>query len=152
MKIQYIIFILALVGFYSSITEKLGIDIEFGEGKVYQIRSLDEEPISFSVLSAFRAINLQTKHLDLIKDAFKKNNFKCSKKYAYSGSTGVYEYLDCQEESNVDFSKIKMNLHFQNSTSLTIPEKNLFELRGDIHHSKFRGVWNRKYLTFGNPP
>ena len=47
MKIQSIIFILALVGFYSSITEKLGIDIEFGEGKVFQIRSLDEEPISF---------------------------------------------------------------------------------------------------------
>ena len=148
-QIQAIIFILAFSCFSSSTTEKLGIDLELGEGKVFQIRSLDEEPVQFSILNHYKGINIQTKYFDLIKETLKKNNFKCSKKFAYASNIGIYEYLDCPEESNVDFSKIKMNLHFQNSTSFTITEKDLFEMRGTNHHSKFKGVWNLKYLTFG---
>ena len=148
-QIQAIIFILAFFCFSSTTTEKLGIDLELGEGKVFQIRSLDEEPVQFSILNHYKGINIQTKYFDLIKETLKKNNFKCSKKFAYASNIGIYEYLDCPEESNVDFSKIKMNLHFQNSTSFTITEKDLFELRGTNHHSKIKGVWNLKYFTFG---
>ena len=148
-QIQAIIFILAFSCFSSSTTEKLGIDLELGEGKVFQIRSLDEEPVQFSILNHYKGINIQTKYFDLIKETLKKNNFKCSKKFAYASNIGIYEYLDCPEESNIDFSKIKMNLHFQNSTSFTITEKDLFEMRGTNHHSKIKGVWNLKYFTFG---
>ena len=140
---------MAFFCFSSTTTEKLGIDLELGEGKVFQIRSLDEEPVQFSILNHYKGINIQTKYFDLIKETLKKNNFKCSKKFAYASNIGIYEYLDCPEESNVDFSKIKMNLHFQNSTSFTITEKDLFELRGTNHHSKIKGVWNLKYFTFG---
>ena len=148
-QIQAIIFILAFSCFSSSTTEKLGIDLELGEGKVFQIRSLDEEPVQFSILNHYNGVKLPTKYFDLIKETLKKNNFKCSKKFAYASNIGIYEYLDCPEESNIDFSKIKMNLHFQNSTSFTITEKDLFEMRGTNHHSKFKGVWNLKYFTFG---
>ena len=48
---------------------------------------------------------------------------------------------------------MKLNLHFQNSTSLTITDKDLFELRsGNVYHSKINGIWNLKYLTFGYSP
>ena len=152
MKIQIIIFILAFACFSFSYTEKLGLDLELGEGKVFQIRSLDEEPIQFSIIKNFNGVHLQKKYFDLIKETLKKNNFNCSRKYAYGSNKGIYEYLDCSEKSNVDFSKIKLNLRFQNSTSLTITEKDLFELRGDVHHSKIFGIWNIKYFTFGYHP
>ena len=152
MKIQTIIFILAFACFSFSSKEKLGIDLELGEGKVFQIRSLDEEPIQFSIIKSFNGVHLQKKYFDLIFKTLKKNNFSCSRKYGYASNKGIYDYLDCSDKSNVDFSKIKLNLHFQNSTSLTITEKDLFELRGDVHHSKIFGIWNLKYLTFGYHP
>ena len=73
MKMKIIIFILAFACFTSSVTEKLGIDLELGEGKVFQIRSLDEEPITFSIINHFNGIHLQKKYFDLIKDTLKKN-------------------------------------------------------------------------------
>ena len=152
MKMQIIIFILAFACFSFSSTEKLGIDLELGEDKVFQIRSLDEEPIQFSIIKNFNGVHLQKKDFDLIKDTLKKNNFDCSRKYAYGSNKGIYEYLDCSDKNNVDFSKIKLNLRFQNSTSLTITDKDLFELRGNVHHSKIFGIWSLNYITFGYHP
>ena len=58
MKIQALIFILAFVYFDATFTEKIGIDLEFGEGKIFQIRSLDEEPVRYSVLRSFKRIDI----------------------------------------------------------------------------------------------
>ena len=147
MKMQALIFILTFVYLAATVTEKIGIDLEFGEGKIFQIRSLDEEPVRYSVLRSFKRIDIPKKYFYLIKEAFIKNNFKCSSKYSYSN--GFYESLSFPEKSNVDFSQVKMHLHFQNSTSLTFTENQLFRMEGTNHISNIRTKNNYDIFEFG---
>ena len=147
MKIQTFIFILGFAYFSATVTEKIGIDLEFGEGKIFQIKSLDEEPVRYSVLKNFKRIEIPKKYFDLIKEAFNKNNFKCSSKYSYSN--GFYESLSFSDKSNVDFSQVKMYLRFQNSTSLTFTENQLFRIEGNNHISKIRTKSNLDIFEFG---
>ena len=139
MKIQTFALILALAIEFSS-TASNGpiletIDLELDTNKKYLIKSKDEGPISYFLnYNSVRTI-LPKKHFDLIKGYMETNGFKCKRKYVYSG--GFYETFYCYEKNSVDFSKVKLNLNFENYT-LTMTEDQLFETEGDKHYSKLR--------------
>ena len=149
MKMQTFILMLTFISFAFSDNikpKKLGIDLELGENKVFQIRSIDEEPISYFLnYNSVRTL-IPKKYFDLIKKTLTKNNFKCYTKYTYSG--GFYELFYCKEKNNVDYSKVKLHLHFENST-LTMTEKELFEIEGSNHHTKLRTQSSLSMFIFG---
>ena len=148
MKIQTFIFMLTFVSFaLSALDEKrIGIDLELDEGKIFEIRNIDEEPISYWLNYNSVRTQLPKKYFDLIKQTLIKNNFKCSTTYTYSG--GFYEKFYCKEKSNVDFSKVKLHLHFENST-ITMTEKQIFETEGSKHTAKFLTQKDLSMFIFG---
>ncbi len=148
MKMQAFILMLTFVSFaLSDLDEKkIGIELELGEGKVFQIRSEDEGPISYWLNYNSVRTQLPKKYFDLIKQTLNNNNFKCSTGYTYSG--GFYEKFSCKDKSNVDFSKVKLHLHIGNKT-ITMNEKQLFETEGSKHTAKFLTQKEISMFIFG---
>ena len=148
MKIQTFIFMLTFVSFALSALDKkrIGIDLELDEGKIFEIRNIDEEPISYWLNYNSVRTQLPKKYFDLIKQTLIKNNFKCYTTWTYSG--GFYEKFYCKEKSNVDFSKVKLHLHFENST-ITMTEKEIFEIEGSKHVAKFLTQKEISMFIFG---
>ena len=148
MKMQAFIFMLTFVSFALSALDKkrIGIDLELDEGKIFEIRSMDEEPISYWLNYNSVRTQLPKKYFDLIKQTLIKNNFKCSTTYTYSG--GFYEKFYCKEKNNVDFSKVKLHLHIGNTT-ITMTEKQIFETEGSKHTAKFLTQKDLSMFIFG---
>ena len=147
MKMQTFLFMLTFASFSLSLDEKnVAIELELGEGKVFPIRTEDEGPISYFLNYNSVRTQLPKKYFDLIKQTLKQNNFKCYTSYTYSG--GFYEKFYCKEKNNVDFSKVKLHLHFGNST-ITMTEKHLFEVEGNKHVAKFLTQKQISMFIFG---
>ena len=135
MKMQTLILMLTFISFvFSDSLEriKLGIDLELGENKVFQIRSIDEEPIGCVFHPVVGKSQIPRRYLDLIGETLIRNNFYCHHSFTYGG----FKYYRCNEDKNADFSKIKLHLRLENST-LTLTEKELFEVRGTTHIMNF---------------
>ena len=148
MKMQTFIFMLTFISLVISALDPvpLAIDLEIDEGKVFPIRTMDEEPISIFLNYNSIITQLPKKYFDLIKQTLTQNNFRCGKKYVYSG--GFYEKFYCNEKSNVDFSKIKMHIHYSNKT-ITMTENQLFEVEGTKHVAKFYTQSGISMFIFG---
>ena len=146
----YILLLLLLIQLSSSAaptTPLLTMDLEIDEDKIYRIKTEEDGTLKyFANYNSVRTI-IPKQYFDLFKKHLQDNGFKCKKRITYSG--GFYETFYCPDNTNKDFSKVKLHLNFEGQT-ITMYEKHLFEKSKNRHYSKFLTYSESKnYIVLG---